>query len=313
MRQNITGTRGNCVTQPQGGQLSPRFFRQIVEASGAPIIVFEHDGRRSVVRFVNEAFCRRTGYAADEILGTDWWARHTGHGNDPALAQLRRALREAREMQIQLRSVCKDGSTFWCHCDIAPVTDNDGSDQCYIGVLRDISQERHELEQLRRTALYDPLTGLANRRLLADRFHQMAAHARRTDHQFALALIDLNDFKQVNDTFGHSAGDDLLRVIATRLVRSLRAEDTVARLGGDEFAVLIDSLGEYDSVRAIEARIKAIIEQPVELQEQVMRPSGSIGVSLCPADGLEFEALLDHVDRRMYAQKQPRRAVNSLC
>jgi diguanylate cyclase (GGDEF)-like protein/PAS domain S-box-containing protein len=278
----------------------------MIEASSAPIILFECAGGRSVARFVNEAFYKRTGYSANEIFGTDWWAMQADRGNDGALAELRSAMRKGRDLQIQLRSACKDGSTFWCHCDIAPIADSAGSARRFIGVLRDITHERYELEHLRRTAFHDPLTGLPNRRLLADRFQQMAAHARRDGNSFALALLDLNGFKRINDTFGHGAGDDLLRVIATRLVRSLRAEDTVARLGGDEFVVLIHSPNTYDSVLAIEARIKAIIEQPVEIQEQVIHPSGSVGASLCPADGLDFEPLLDKVDRRMYTQKRRR-------
>jgi diguanylate cyclase (GGDEF)-like protein/PAS domain S-box-containing protein len=296
----------NTHLQWEGSQLSPHFFRRVVEASGVPIIVFACVGGKSVTEFVNQAFSKRTGYSASEILGTDWWAMQADRGNDGALAQMRSALREAREQQIQLRSARKDGSTFWCHCDIAPLAAGDGPVQRFIGVLRDITHERYELEQLRRTALHDALTGLPNRRLLADRFQQMAAHARRDGNSFALALLDLNNFKCVNDTFGHGAGDYLLRVIATRLMSSLRAEDTVARLGGDEFVVLIHSPSTYDSVQAIEARIKAIIEQPVEIQQQVIHPSGSVGASLCPADGLDFEPLLDQVDRRMYTQKRRR-------
>jgi diguanylate cyclase (GGDEF)-like protein/PAS domain S-box-containing protein len=295
-----------AASQWEGSQLSPLFFQRVVEASGAPIIVFECAGGMAVARFVNRAFCRRTGYSADEILGTDWWATQAARVNDGALAQLRGALRDVRELQIQLRTACKDGSTFWCHCDIAPITASDGSTQRFIGVLRDITHERHELEQLRRTALHDPLTGLPNRRLLADRFHQMVAHARRDGKSFALALLDIDDFKGVNDAFGHAAGDHLLRIIATRLVASLRAEDTVARLGGDEFVVLIHSPSSYDSVQAIEARIRAIIEQPVEIQGLVIHPSGSVGASLCSADALDFEPSLDQADRRMYTHKRRR-------
>ena len=272
------------------------------------MIVFECRDRHSIVQFVNRAFSRRTGYAVADLCGSNWWALHAGRGNESALAQLRDAMRRGREAEIELRCRCKDGSWFWSQLHITPLFDERRTPHSYVGVLRDISAERDQRSALAHDAYHDALTGLPNRRLLADRFEQAAAHTRRSAYQFALALIDLNGFKAVNDTYGHRAGDELLQFVGTGLAQSMRAEDTIARIGGDEFAVLIHSSQCFESVPAVEARIKAVIGQPVMIQGHQLRISASIGVSLCPTDGVDFEVLLEQADRRMYARKQSKPA-----
>ena len=290
--------------------LSPRLCQLIIEASAAPIMVFACDERNPSVRFVNRAFSKRTGYAAEEIRRTDWWAVHAGKDNERALAHLQQAMRRGSELQVELRSYSKtDDSWFWSELNMAPLTE-DGGTRYYVGVMRDINDERNRLEELAHNAFHDALTGLPNRRLLIDHFGQAVERARRDAHEFSLALIDLDDFKLVNDTFGHRAGDDLLRTVGSRLRRQLRAEDTVARLGGDEFAVLIQSTHSDAPAQTLDARLKAIVEQPMMIQGHRLAASCSVGVGLCPVDGLEFELVFDHADRRMYAQKgenRPRR------
>ena len=304
MEQLTFDIRAKGATHGDGAGLSPQLCRQIIEASAAPIIVFACGNRDPSIRFVNRAFSKRTGYAVDEIRHADWWALHEGRDNERALADLREAMRRGSELQIELRSHSKtDDSWFWSHLNMAPLIDEGGTQQYYVGVLRDISDERDQLDELAHNAFHDALTGLPNRRLLIDHFGQAVDHARRDGHEFALALVDLNDFKLVNDTFGHRAGDDLLRTVGTRLTRELRAEDTVARLGGDEFAVLIQPTHGDASEQAIDARLKSIIERPMMIQGHRLSASCSIGVSLCPMQGLQFESLLDQADRRMYAQK----------
>jgi diguanylate cyclase (GGDEF)-like protein/PAS domain S-box-containing protein len=282
---------------------SPAFFRRIVEGSGVPMIVFERRDRHSIVQFVNQAFSRRTGYAAADLCGSNWWALHAGRGNESALPRLREAMRGGRELQTELRCRCKDGSWFWSQLHITPLLDSRTAPESYVGVLRDISVERDQLDALAHDAYHDPLTGLPNRRLLADRFEQAAAHTRRSSYQFALVLIDLNGFKAVNDTLGHRAGDEVLQFVGAGLTQAMRAEDTVARLGGDEFAVLIHSSQSYESLPAVEARIKAVLGRPAAIQGHQLHLSASIGVSLCPTDGVDFEGLLEQADRRMYARK----------
>jgi diguanylate cyclase (GGDEF)-like protein/PAS domain S-box-containing protein len=307
MEATVTEIHTMALMHGSNAQFTPNFFRRIVEGSGVPMIIFERRDRYPVVQFVNRAFSRRTGYGADELRGSQWWLVHAGSGNEQALSQLRDAMRNERDSQVQLRTHCKDGSWFWSDLHLTPLGDAGAAPRYYIGVLRDISAERAQQDALTHEAQHDALTGLPNRRLLVERFEQAAASPNRRTHRFALGLIDLDDFKQVNDTLGHAAGDELLQIAAARLARATRGGDTVARLGGDEFAVLIQSPQSYGSVTAVESRVRTVIGRPMTIQGHELTVSCSIGVGLYLVDGADFESLLEHADRRMYAQKSASR------
>ena len=154
-------------------------------------------------------------------------------------------------------------------------------------------------------ANHDPLTGVANRALLNDRLAQAALHARRYDRRFTVAFIDVDDFKSVNDTLGHDAGDQLLKIIADRIVHSVRATDTVARLGGDEFVVLLtDQPKDLDAVPAVLGKLTAAIAQPVRLGGRRLTVTCSVGAAHYPDDGADFAALLAVADAAMYRVKK---------
>jgi diguanylate cyclase (GGDEF)-like protein len=154
-------------------------------------------------------------------------------------------------------------------------------------------------------ANHDPLTGLANRALLNDRIAQAALHARRYDRRFTVAFIDVDDFKSVNDTLGHEAGDHLLKIIADRIVHNVRATDTVARLGGDEFVVLLtDQSKDLDAVPAVLEKLAAAITQPIHLGGRRLTITCSVGAANYPDDGADFAALLAVADAAMYRMKK---------
>jgi len=154
-------------------------------------------------------------------------------------------------------------------------------------------------------ANHDPLTGLANRTLLNDRLAQATLHARRYDRRFAVAFIDVDDFKSVNDSLGHDAGDQLLKIIADRIVHNVRASDTVARLGGDEFVVLLtDQPKDFDAVPAVLEKLRAAIVQPVHLGGRRLAVTCSVGAANYPDDGADFAALLAVADAAMYRAKK---------
>ena len=156
---------------------------------------------------------------------------------------------------------------------------------------------------LERSALHDPLTGLSNRTLFADRVARAIAHARRHDLPVAVMLVDLDHFKKVNDSLGHTAGDALLREVARRLEACVRDEDTVARLGGDEFAVLLPHVAGIEAAALVGERLLASFGAPVVIAEQQMLVSASIGISLFPDDGPDLEALIAGADAAMYRAK----------
>jgi diguanylate cyclase (GGDEF)-like protein len=157
-------------------------------------------------------------------------------------------------------------------------------------------------EELKRLALHDDLTGLANRKLLRERMQQAMARCRRTGSSLAVILIDLDDFKLVNDSLGHSLGDGLLRILAERLHAVVRDVDTVARIGGDEFVLLAETPGPNELAPMLE-RLVATLRKPVRLGEEDIHPAASIGVALHPADGEDPEMLLRRADAAMYAAK----------
>ena len=154
---------------------------------------------------------------------------------------------------------------------------------------------------LKQQAFFDPLTGLANRLLLVDRFQWAMQHARRSRKQFAVLMIDLNKFKAINDIHGHAAGDTVLTTVAQRLVSAVRASDTVSRLGGDEFALIIESISERDQIGCLGQKLVDLLTQEVTLDSgEVVSVGASIGVAWYPRDGENLKDILDVADQAMY-------------
>jgi diguanylate cyclase (GGDEF)-like protein len=163
---------------------------------------------------------------------------------------------------------------------------------------------RHrQAERLNRLAQYDELTGLANRSLFQDRLRRAVAWARRHDRLAAVMILDLNGFKAVNDRLGHGAGDRLLAIMASRLTRRLRETDTIARLGGDEFALLVENLAKPEHAALVARKLLDTVAPPVDLDEQQVSVTASLGVALCPRDGEDAAELVRLADRAMYAAK----------
>ncbi|MBU0592866.1 MAG: diguanylate cyclase [Gammaproteobacteria bacterium] len=153
-------------------------------------------------------------------------------------------------------------------------------------------------------ANHDALTGLPNRMLLTDRLEQLLARMRRQEKQLAVMFLDLDDFKQVNDTYGHDFGDQLLKLVAERLRSSVRADDTVARMSGDEFIILIGSVENQEALTAVRQKIQQTLSEGFQIEEQLFRVRASIGIALFPEDGDAPESLIRQADKRMYADKQ---------
>lgn len=165
--------------------------------------------------------------------------------------------------------------------------------------------ERRQLAaELLRSARYDELTGLPNRRLFQDRMKSALARCRRQHGSIALLYVDVDNFKQVNDSFGHPAGDLLLKEIALRLTHCVRDEDTVARLGGDEFVVLLEEIHVPDDALAVANKIRSAVHQPIDVEGITLRTLTSIGIALHPEHGSEIEQLMKHADKAMYLDKK---------
>jgi diguanylate cyclase (GGDEF)-like protein len=188
---------------------------------------------------------------------------------------------------------------------ISPVRDDSGSVTHFVGLFSDISKLKAQEEKLRTMAHYDALTQLPNRVLFAERLQQAMAQARRQDYRLAVVYIDLDEFKPVNDAFGHQAGDELLVDVATRMRAELREEDTLARLGGDEFAALVVNVGDTAALEALLDRLLQAIAKPTWVASHSVRVSASMGYTYYPQpDELDGDQLLRQADQAMYRAKQ---------
>jgi diguanylate cyclase (GGDEF)-like protein len=185
----------------------------------------------------------------------------------------------------------------WLHQQVVPVENG------LVAIVRDISERKLAESRLAHLAQHDALTGLPNRSLISDRLSMMIAQARRRGGTVVVAFIDLDGFKLVNDGLGHSAGDELLRVVAKRMSTCLRAGDTVGRFGGDEFVLVLSDPDDGNATAAVLERVRETVVQPVSLGEQEVRVSCSIGVAIYPHDGGDVESLLMHADTAMYQAK----------
>jgi len=274
-------------------------YRRLVEVSPDAIAVHS-DGK---LVYVNPAAVRLLGATSPgelvnkpilEIVHPDdraWVAERVrrtmtmGGANEPAVQRLVRL----------------DGQTI--HAEVAAVPIMYAGRPAGQIMIRDATERKQFEEQLRHQALHDVLTGLANRTLLQDRLQQLLAAAHRKNTTFALLLLDLDRFKDINDAFGHHAGDELLHELGTRLLTGLRESDTIARLGGDEFALLLPDTDTAGAVRTAD-KVLTTLTHPFELEGQRLDVGASIGIVLYPEHGTDGTALLQHADLAMYTAKR---------
>jgi diguanylate cyclase (GGDEF)-like protein/PAS domain S-box-containing protein len=253
---------------------------------------------------VNAAFSRITGYARDEIIGQNPSVLNSGRQDATFYNEVWRTLNEKGAWQGEVWNRRKSGEIYAEMLSIDVVRDREGHVAHYVGAFTDISQLKKHQADLERIAHYDTLTGVPNRRLLADRMHQELGRARRGGHQLAVCYLDLDGFKPVNDQLGHKAGDQVLIEIAKRLQQALRAGDTLARIGGDEFILLFCDLVQEQQVYLALERVLHEITRPIQIGKESVSVSGSIGVTLFPRDDSDADTLLRHADQAMYQAKE---------
>lgn len=198
----------------------------------------------------------------------------------------------------------KSGELYLERLTITAITDEQGQLTHYAGLFTDITQSRRQEEQIRQLAYYDALTGVPNRRLLEDRLAHAIRHAHRKEVMLAVLFLDLDHFKQVNDTLGHAVGDALLVQFTQRVRDCLREDDTLARLGGDEFVVLLPEMDTLDDVIRVATRLVSQNATPYRIDGQEIRLGTSIGISVYPNDGTTVEELLNGADVAMYRSKR---------
>lgn len=283
-----------------------RLRDRAIESSINGFLITSCDEPDNPIVYVNPAFERITGYSRQEVLGRNPRFLHRDDNAQPELEIIQAAVQAQREGKAVLRNYRKDGSLFWNELSIAPVRDEKGRATHFIGVQNDISDAKHYQDALEHQANHDTLTGLPNRNLLQDRITQAIVYAERSAHFVAVAFIDLDNFKLVNDSLGHTAGDQLLKAVAERLQSGFRAVDTVARLGGDEFVLILYDQSNEELISQETERINEVFSAPFYIDGHEIFVSYSAGFSLYPQDGRNAEVLLMNADVAMYRAKEQR-------
>lgn len=302
---------GRDITPQKEVEARLKLFGQAIESSDNAVMITDARAAEHPIIYVNAAFERITGYPAREAIGRNGRFLIAGDVDQIEVDSLRQALRQRGSARVLLKSYRKSGEMFWNDCAVTPVAGDDGTVTHYVSILSDVSDKVRSERELAHIATHDPLTGLANRNLLDDRIAQAIAQAERYHTHMAVLLIDLDRFKEINDSLGHAAGDILLQEVAQRLTATVREGDTVARLGGDEFVVVLGGLKRAGGADAVVRKIHAALVQPVRLAGREIVGTPSIGYSLFPGHATAADELLRLADIAMYAVKE--RGRNGFC
>ncbi len=275
-----------------------------MEASSNAIVIFDAASPSLPILYVNPAFERISGFPAAEVLGRKPASILGKDSEQKGLVDLAASLRRHEKAEAEIRSHRKDGSLFWAKLSLAPVRKDQGKITHIVAVIDDITDRKLYEEKLEHQANHDPLTGLANRHLLTDRLGQGLVYAGRAKRFVAVLLLDLDRFKVVNDSLGHSYGDQLLGMVAERLGNCVRPGDTVSRLGGDEFVIALADIAELGDAGLMAKRIRDCLAMPFPLAGHDLRVTTSMGISLFPKDGEDVDALICKADIAMYRAKE---------
>ena len=268
------------------------------------------DNPGPAIIYVNQAFVTTTGYTREEVLGRTPRILQGPATDRSQLDVLRAAMTSWQSVTVEVINYKKNGSPFWVEISLAPIADSTGWYTHWVAIEKNIDDRKKAEDAMRQLVFYDPLTKLPNRRLLMDRLPIALSTSRRHCKSGALLFIDLDHFKNLNDTEGHQVGDDLLRQVADRLTSLMRFEDTVARLGGDEFVIMLESLSD-DREEAIVAtqkvaeKIVDLLAQPFDLSGRQYSSTASLGIAFFHHSDVErtVDELLKQADFAMYEAK----------
>ena len=277
-----------------------RKFKAAVDCSSTAILITDRDAR---IEYANAAFSEVTGYQASEMLGEVPELLRSGAADEDG-PDLWQTIMSGEQWRGELCRGRKDGTLLWQDVAIAPVYGDEGAITHIVALHSDITQRKQMEEELRRQAVTDALTGVANRRRLMEAGTKEVQRCRRSGESLAVVLIDIDHFKRVNDTLGHSAGDAVIQAVARMCNEVVRAIDTVGRLGGEEFAIVLpvtDLAGAFALAERLRVNIEAA---PLQWERTPIALTVSMGVAQCTAQTGDFAALLSFADEALYEAKR---------
>ncbi|HZX31496.1 MAG TPA: EAL domain-containing protein [Rhodocyclaceae bacterium] len=296
------------ITERRQADQLRRLALRVFQSSHDGILITDPQG---IIIDVNRAFTELTGYSRDEAVGSSSRLLNSGHHDQEFFRRLFATVAEHDYWQGELWNRTKAGAVSVVLMTVSAVRNAAGELTHYVGVFTDITQKKESEQRLERLAHYDALTGLPNRSLFRDRLLQAIKKSRRDGQSLALLFIDLDHFKEVNDTLGHMVGDQLLVEAAQRIAACVRASDTVARLGGDEFTVILPGTESPEAVERVAGAMVEALAAPFVLGRETAYVSASIGITLYPDDAGDPESLTRAADQAMYEAKAQGR--NGFC
>ena len=243
------------------------------------------------------------GYSKEEAIGQDVSMLHVPEDISHITTEVLSAVEKFGKWTGEVRMLHKDGHIGWIESMCVPILDDNNQMVGALGINRDISDRIKETERLAHLAHYDQLTEIPNRYLLLDRIAHLIQQCERNNKRFALLYIDLDKFKIINDTRGHTFGDKILREAALRLSQAIRHSDTIARIGGDEFVVLLEEIAEKQNISRMAEMIIKTLNKEFVIDNTSFEISCSIGIAIYPDDGTTTDSLLTAADNAMYRAK----------
>lgn len=273
---------------------------QVFETASEGIMLTDAQNR---IVSVNPAFEAITGYPAAEVMGRDPKLLNAGLQGPEHYKAMWHGLQRDGRWEGEVWNRRKSGEPFAQRLSVSLIRDESGHVKNHLAMFSDVTTQKRQAEEIKYQADHDALTGLPNRRLLADRMAQAIARAQRQSGQVGMMMLDLDGFKHINDTLGHRIGDLLLIETARRLLHCVRESDTVARIGGDEFMVVLPEIQNQNDLQTLATKILDHLRTRFDIEGRDLYVSGSIGLTLFPDDGADPEILLANADTAMYRAK----------
>ncbi|WP_379138694.1 PAS domain S-box protein [Paenibacillus sp. sgz500958] len=298
---NIEGVQGVFDDLSQHKRIEDELHTlyHAVEHSPVAVVITDTKGR---IEYVNPKCIQLTGYTAEELLGQNPRILQSGETKREVYQELWNLITCGNVWEGEFHNKKKSGVLYWEKASVSPVFNADGAITHFVSVKEDITERKHADEKINYLAFHDPLTELPNRTLFHDRFNIALVNASRYQQSFALMILDLDGFKQINDTFGHDVGDELLHEVARVLRKNVREGDTVSRIGGDEFTIILSHINKIQDLESVARKILRELGKPLTGMALVV--TASIGIALYGEHGTELEELFKHADAAMYRAKE---------
>ena len=288
------------ITQSKKDEEHIRLLSTTVEQSSNEVIITDTSG---TIIYVNPMFSENTGYTYEEAVGSNSNIVQSGEMPESFYNELWNTIKSSHSWKGEIINRKKNGERFWQSMSITPILDETGNISHYLSLKADISKQKEAEKQLRYQAEHDLLTNLPNRPVLLDQLEQSIQHSKDKKVRSAVLFMDLDNFKDVNDTLGHISGDFLLQLVAKRLQQCIEPKDIIARLGGDEFAIIQNQIQTISEASELAEKAIKAITAPFQIEDHLLHIGISIGITLIPDDGDTTRTLLSNADIAMYSAK----------